>query len=57
MDSLPMKANKTNAFPNSLMDSTTNPKVKTSEGERVGTCSSAFNTLGVEGCVGALRWD
>jgi len=57
MDSLPMKANKTNAFPNSLMDSTTNPKVKTSEGKGVGACSSAFNTLGVEGRVGALRWD
>jgi len=57
MDSLPMKANKTNAFPNSLMDSTTSPKMKTSEGKKVGARSSAFNTLGVEGCVGALRWD
>jgi len=57
MDSLPMKANKTNAFPNSLMDSTTSPKVKTSEGKGVGTCSSTFNMLGVERCVRAPRWD
>jgi len=33
------------------------PKVKTSEGEGVGVCSLVYNTLGVEGCVGALRWD
>jgi len=39
------------------MDSTTNPKVKTAEGEGVGACSLACNTLGVEGHVGALRWD
>ncbi len=39
--------------PSSLMDSTTNPKVKIVE-EGVGACSLAYNTLGVEGCVGAL---
>jgi hypothetical protein len=32
-------------------------KVKTTEGEGVGTSSLAHNTLGVEGCVGALKWD
>jgi hypothetical protein len=52
-----MKENKTNAFPNSLMDSTMSPKVKTSEGEGVGMCSSTSNMLGVEGHVGAPRWD
>jgi hypothetical protein len=41
------------APPSSLMDSTTNPKVKIVE-EGVGACSLAYNTLGVEGCVGAL---
>jgi len=38
----------------SLMDSTVSPKVKTTEGEGVGACSLACNTLGVEGCAGAL---
>jgi hypothetical protein len=42
--------------PSSLMDSTVNPKV-TMEGEGVGACSLAQNTLGVEGCVGASGWD
>jgi len=37
------------------MDSTVSPKVKTTEGEGVGVRSLACNTLGVEGCVGALR--
>jgi len=37
------------APPNSLMDSTTSPKVKTTVGEGVGACSLAHNTLGVEG--------
>jgi hypothetical protein len=36
-----------------LIDSTTSPKVKTTEGERVGVCSLARNTSGVKGCVGA----
>jgi hypothetical protein len=38
------------------MDSTVSPKVKTTEGEGVGACSLACNTLGVEGCAGALGW-
>jgi hypothetical protein len=36
------------------MNSTANPKVKTMEGERVGACSLAHNTSGVEGHVGTL---
>jgi len=39
------------------MDSTTSPKVKTSEGEGIGARPLAHNTLGVEGCVGAPGWD
>ncbi len=57
MDSPPMNANKADTFPKSLMDSTTNPKVKTLEGEGVGTCSLPHNMLGVEGRVKALGWD
>ncbi len=45
------------APPNSLMDSTTSPNVKTSKGEGVGAQSLIRNTLGVEGHVKALRWD
>jgi hypothetical protein len=30
--------------------------MKTMEGEGVGACSLACNTLGVEGLVGALGW-
>ncbi len=40
----------------SLMDSTGNPKVKTSEGEGVGVRSLVRNTLGVEGHARALGW-
>jgi hypothetical protein len=40
-----------------LMNSTTIPKVKTTEGERVGAHSVARNTSGVEGRVGVLGWD
>jgi hypothetical protein len=40
-----------------LMDSTTSPKVKTTKGKKVGACSLARNTLGVEGCAGVPRWD
>ncbi len=40
----------------SLMDSTTNRKVKTTEEERVEVCSLVRNTLGVEGCVVSLGW-
>ncbi len=42
--------------PSSLMDSTTSPKMKTTEGKRVGACSLARSTLGVEGRAGAPRW-
>ncbi len=44
------------APPNSLMDSTASPNVKTSEGEGVGVHSLACSILGVEGCVGASGW-
>jgi hypothetical protein len=40
----------------SMMDSTANPKVKITEGEGVGACSLARNTLGVEGHAGILKW-
>jgi len=39
------------------MDSSANPKVKTTEGEGAGARSLACNTLSVEGHVGALEWD
>jgi len=39
------------------MNSTTSPKVKTIEGERVGVRSLVRNILGVEGYAGAPRWD
>jgi len=42
---------------NSLIDSTTNPKMKIVEGEGIGVRSLVRNTLGVEGHVGASRWD
>jgi hypothetical protein len=35
------------------MDSTVNPKVKTMEEEKIGTCSLVCNTTGLEGLVGA----
>jgi hypothetical protein len=38
------------------MDSIVNPKMKTTEGKKVGALSLAHSTLGVEGCVGALGW-
>jgi len=38
------------------MDSSASPKVKTTEGEGVGACSLACNTLRVERHVGALGW-
>jgi len=40
---------------NSLIDSTTSPKVKTTKGEGVGVGSLAHNTSGVEGRAGALK--
>jgi len=39
------------------MDSIANPKVTTVEGEKVGASFLARNTLGVEGCGEAPRWD
>jgi len=41
----------------SLMDSTTSPKVKITEGEGVQTCSLVHSTSRVKGCVGAPGWD
>jgi hypothetical protein len=41
----------------SLMDSITSPKVKTIEGEGIGTRSLARNTSRVEGHVKASGWD
>jgi hypothetical protein len=45
------------APPSSLMDSTASPKVKTTEGKRVGARSLARNTSQVEGHVGTPKWD
>ncbi len=42
---------------NSLMDSTSSPKVKTVKREGVGARSLARNTSGVEGRAGAPIWD
>jgi len=39
------------------MDSTTNPKMKTTEGKGVEVCSLACIILGVEGHVGTSGWD
>jgi hypothetical protein len=44
------------APPNSLMDSTANPKVKTTKEKGVGARSLTYSTLGVEGCVGTPKW-
>ncbi len=41
---------------NSLIDSTTSPKVKTMEGERVGVRSLIRSISRVEGRVGAPTW-
>ncbi len=46
-----------NAPLSSLMDSTTSPKVKTTEGKGVGARCLVHNTSRVEGCAGAPRWD
>jgi hypothetical protein len=51
------KAGPGDAPPSSLMDSTTSPKVKITEGKGVVARSLACNTSGVEGCVGTPRWD
>jgi hypothetical protein len=43
--------------PSSLMDSTANPKVKTTEGKGVGARSLVHNILRVKGRAGVLGWD
>jgi hypothetical protein len=43
--------------PSSLMNTTSSPKVKTTEGKGVKACSLAHSTSGVEGHVGASGWD
>jgi hypothetical protein len=45
------------APPSSLMDSIVNPKVKTTEGKKVGARSLPRDTLRVKGRVKAPRWD
>jgi hypothetical protein len=45
------------APPNSLMDSTVSPKMKTREGERIEAHSLARSTLRVEGHAEVLGWD
>jgi len=42
------------APPHSLKDSNVSSKVKTTEEKRIEEHSLAYNTLGVEGCVGTL---
>jgi len=42
--------------PSSLMDSTANPKVKTTEGKIVGAHFLAYIILGVEGRAGVPGW-
>ncbi len=44
------------APPNSLIDSTISPKVKTTKGKGVGVRSLVRNILEVEGCVESLGW-
>ncbi len=52
-----MKSKKqVNAPPNSWIDSTASPKVKTMKGQGVEACSLARNTSKVNGRAGALRW-
>jgi hypothetical protein len=47
---------KLDAPPSSLMDSTTNPKVKTTEGEKIGVRSLTHNISKVKGHVGTSGW-
>jgi hypothetical protein len=42
--------------PNSLIDLTVSPKVKTTKGQRIRVLSLARNTLGVKGHAGVLGW-
>jgi hypothetical protein len=51
-----IKNSSSDAPPNSFMDSTANPKVKTTKREGVGAQSFAHSTLGVEGHFGAPGW-
>jgi len=51
MGSPPMKANKVNTFPNSLIDLTLSPKMKIAEGKGIGACSLVHNTLRVRGML------
>ncbi len=44
------------APPNSLIDSIVSPKVKTTEGKRVGVHFLIRCTSGVKRCAGALGW-
>jgi hypothetical protein len=46
----------TDAPPSSLMDSTVNPKVKTTKGKGVRARYLAHSTSWLEGCVRAPRW-
>jgi hypothetical protein len=45
-----------NAPPNSLIDSTISPKMKTTKEEGVGVRSLVHSTSRVERCAGALGW-
>ncbi len=46
------------ALPGKLLDRFKREfEVKTTGEQRVGACSLARNTLGVEGCAGVTRWD
>jgi len=42
--------------PNSFIDLITSLKVKITEGDWIGVPSLIHSTLGVDGCVGVLRW-
>jgi hypothetical protein len=48
---------RSDAPPNSLMDSNVNPEVKTTKGEGAGARSLVRSTSKVERCAGASRWD
>jgi hypothetical protein len=45
------------APPNSLMNSTASPKVKTAKVKGIRARSMAHNTLGVKGCARTPGWD
>jgi len=52
----PLKVSPYDAPSNSWINSTTNPKVKTTKGQGVGARSLVRNTSKVEGHDGVLRW-